>query len=464
MKREILLGVILVLLIISNTVESQSIVKTLPGFHGNLPFFLETGYVGVGENEEVQIFYYFFESERNAEKDPLLVWITGGPGCSVLTAVLYQSGPIMFNYTNSRAGKPTLIINPYSWTKFANMLYLDFPVGTGFSYSTTWEGYKISDSISATHANHFLRKWLRAHPNFLSNPLFFGGDSYSGILVPTIVQEISKGNLRGNKPKINLKGYILGNPLTDFKYDLGSRIEFAHLNQLISEQLYQDIEENCKSEYVYPDRSNDICVKGLQFVNETLEKVYPSNIYEPKCSNWDLGALLGETDFSSILDTIDYNMQLSFQYCRDYMLLFSYYWANDENVQRALHVREGTIKVWARRNSNLWYNFDVPSTLEYHRNFSKRGYQSLIFSGDADSVVPYLGTYKWIESLHLPIKKNWHPWFVDHQVAGYAITYSKKKYNLTFATVKGGGHSAQETRPKECFAMVNRWFSNNLSL
>ncbi|XP_065871347.1 serine carboxypeptidase-like 17 [Euphorbia lathyris] len=464
MKKEMMMMMLLFLLSISKTVVSQKIVKTLPGFQGSLPFMLETGYVGVGEKEEVQMFYYFFESENNAEKDPLLAWITGGPGCSVLTAVLYQSGPIMFNYTNSRAGKPSLVLNPYSWTMFANILYLDFPVGTGFSYATTREGYRISDLISAKHVNQFLRKWLRTHPKFLSNPFFFGGDSYSGILVPTILQEISKGNDKGSEPKINLKGFMLGNPLTDYKYDLGSRIEFAHKKQLISDQLYKEIEQNCKSEYLYPDRSNQICVTGLQIVNETFKKVYTSNLYEPKCSHWDLGALLGETDFSSILDNIDVNIHLSFQYCRDYMLLFSYYWANDKNVQRALHIREGTIKVWPRRNASLWYNFDVPSTVEYHRELSKRGYQALIFSGDADSVIPYLGTYQWIQSLHLPIKKNWHPWFVDHQVVGYAISYSKKKYNLTFVTVKGGGHSAQETRPKECFAMVNRWFSNYYSI
>ncbi|WCJ18016.1 serine carboxypeptidase-like 1 [Euphorbia peplus] len=459
-----LLGLILVLLSILNRVESQLIVKTLPGFHGNLPFILETGYVGVGEKEEVQLFHYFFESERNPEKDPLLIWISSGPGCSVLTAVLYQTGPIMFDYANSREGKPTLIINPYSWTKFANILYLDFPVGTGFSYATTNEGYRTSDLISATHANHFLRKWLTTHPKFQSNALFFGGDSYSGILVPTIVREISKGNGEGNEPKINLNGFILGNPLTHFKYDLGSRIEFAYIKQLISNQLYQEIKENCKSEYLYPDRSNKICITGLQIVNETYEKVYAANVYEPKCSNWDLGFLLGETDFSSISKTVDRKMNLSSQYCRDYMLLFSDYWGNDMNVQRALHIREGTIKLWARFNSSLWYNFDVSSTLESHTELSMGPYQALIFSGDADSVIPYLGTYQWIESLNLPIKRNWHPWFVDHQVAGYAISYSKKKYNLTFATVKGGGHSAAETRSKECFAMANKWFSNHYSL
>ena len=37
-------------------------------------------------------------------------------------------------------------------------------------------------------------QWLIDHPEFLSNPLYIGGDSYSGIVVPVVAQEIAKGN------------------------------------------------------------------------------------------------------------------------------------------------------------------------------------------------------------------------------------------------------------------------------
>jgi carboxypeptidase C (cathepsin A) len=53
-----------------------------------------TRYVGVGEEEEVQVFYYFIESENNSKEDPLVLWLTGGPGCSSLYSLLFEIGKL----------------------------------------------------------------------------------------------------------------------------------------------------------------------------------------------------------------------------------------------------------------------------------------------------------------------------------------------------------------------------------
>nr|GEX08581.1 peptidase S10, serine carboxypeptidase, alpha/beta hydrolase fold protein [Tanacetum cinerariifolium] len=127
--------------------QGRSIVKTLPGFSGDLPFTFETGYVGGGEREEVQLFYYFVESQRNPKKDPLLLYLTGGPGTSGILSLFYQIGPLKFEYTNSTRSEVKLELNPYSWTKTANVIFIDLPVGTGFSYAKTWESSRSSDSL-----------------------------------------------------------------------------------------------------------------------------------------------------------------------------------------------------------------------------------------------------------------------------------------------------------------------------
>ncbi|CAN0890259.1 Serine carboxypeptidase-like 3 [Linum grandiflorum] len=172
--------------------ESTAI-KHLPGFQGPLPFYLETGYIGVGEAEESQLFYYFVKSERNAEQDPLLLWLTGGPGCSSLSGLFFEIGPLQFEQLEYNGSLPTLILRPQtSWTQVSSIIFLETPAGTGFSYSTN-PAVRPSDTLQASHVNEFLRKWLMTHSEFMSNPLYIGGDSYSGITIPPIVQQLVIG-------------------------------------------------------------------------------------------------------------------------------------------------------------------------------------------------------------------------------------------------------------------------------
>ncbi|KAK1441393.1 hypothetical protein QVD17_07243 [Tagetes erecta] len=101
----------------ASTSTSRTRIEYLPGFKGPLPFYLETGYVGVGENEDVQLFYYFIQSESNPERDPVMLWLTGGPGCSSISGLIYEIGPIMFEALDYNGSFPNLILTPNSWTK-----------------------------------------------------------------------------------------------------------------------------------------------------------------------------------------------------------------------------------------------------------------------------------------------------------------------------------------------------------
>ncbi|XP_004289772.1 PREDICTED: serine carboxypeptidase-like 18 [Fragaria vesca subsp. vesca] len=453
-------------LVLSGAVMSQNITTTLPGYNGTLPFSLETGYVSVGDLDQLQFFYYFIESQRDPVKDPLLLWLTGGPGCSGFSGLVYEIGPLTFDYIAFNGSFPTFVDNPFSWTQIANIIFIDAPVGTGFSYSTTQEGYNSSDTESSEAVYQFLRKWMLKHPKFLYNPLYITGDSYSGIIVPQVTLKVSDGNRNGVRPPMKLQGYLLGNPVTELHSDENSRMEFYHRVTLISSELYASIQENCQGEYVYPNVSNSDCMDDIGLVAECTIRVDDANILQPKCS-WaspklaDRSIKRGQKFFDDIPDEIIRSpTERERHWCRNSNYVLSYIWANDESVQEALSIRNGTITDWKRCNKSLAYEYDVLSVVNYHDELIGRGYRSLIYSGDHDGLIPYVGTLAWINYLNLTVSDGWRPWYVNGNVAGFTEKYiNDVSDGLTFATLKGAGHTAPEYMPEQALDMVDRWLA-----
>ncbi|KAG7533933.1 Alpha/Beta hydrolase fold [Arabidopsis thaliana x Arabidopsis arenosa] len=382
------LKLLILLLGLIHHVYSVSIIRYLPGFEGPLPFELETGYIGVGEAEEVQLFYYFIKSERNPNEDPLLLWLSGGPGCSSLFGLIFENGPVTIKIDGYNGGIPSLVSTPYSWTKVSNIIYLDQPVGTGFSYSTT----PLVDIPSN-------------HPDFVSNPFYVTGNSYAGKVVPAIVQEISKGNYICCKPQINLQGYVLGNPGTDVDIDPNYRVPFAHGMALICDELY---ERTCGENYINVDSRNVECLKHTTNFKKLISGINMESILSPSCEDTSPD-------------------------CYDYRYSLASYWANDKSVRKVLQVKNESITKWALCYRDIPYKKDIISSVPYHMNNSINGYSSLIYSGDHDMGIPFLGTHAWIRSLNYSVIDDWRPWMIKNQVAGYTITYANK---MTFATIK----------------------------
>ncbi|RZC62797.1 hypothetical protein C5167_024561 [Papaver somniferum] len=482
--------------------NSTAVIKYLPGFSGPLPFYFETGYIGVDEKEDVQLFYYFVKSERNPMEDPVMLWLTGGPGCSAFSGLVYEIGdfsscsvmdacmlrvrspspcsrthlccPLKFDVVEYKGSLPTLVQNPYSWTKMiemihvdhsspttkmlrlrqsdsvASIIFLDSPVGTGFSYSRSQHGWMTSDLKSANQAYQFLKKWLIIHPEFTSNPIYISGDSYSGLPVPVIVQHILDGNEAGHKPFINVKG--------------NSKIPFVHGMGLISEELYESLKKTCEGEYTNVSPSNTLCQRDLNSYYQYILGINTVQVLEPAC--YSIIAPANSEKITTYRRSMsekhskwpiqmDQDPQSPVLACRSYGYLLSSYWINNDTVREALHIRNGTVDNWKRCNYGLQFEPNLGSSFSYHVNLSKRGSRSLIYSGDHDMVVPHLGTQAWIRLLNYTIVDDWRSWWVDGEVAGYTRKYSNE---MTFAT--GGGHTAPEYKPKEALAMFKRWIDS----
>ncbi|MQL99403.1 hypothetical protein Taro_032128 [Colocasia esculenta] len=462
----------------------HNVVSHLPGFHGPLPFHLETGYVGQGDGDEVQLFYYFVPSERDPAEDPLLLWLTGGPGCSSLCALADEIGPVKFNKVRYDGTLPTLELNIYSWTKVANIIFLDSPVGAGFSFSRNPEAYNVGDLSASEQVHKFMRKWLDAHPQFISNPFYVGGDSYSGKVVPVVAHFISEGIRGGDKPLINLKGYLVGNPLTGERIDKFSRVPFLYYMGIISEEIYELTVKHCEGQdYDYPETTE--CAKNLRVVKKFLSEINAASTLENWCALTSPRPKSMKGDRRSLED---YSGRRHFLLpvpeveCREYNFYLIYQWANNATARKALHVQEldasyvsfislifqlikdglqgSVVGEWERCSNEVTshYTQDVKSSVVYHLNLTSGGYRALVYSGDHDAIMPYIGTEAWIRTLNYSIVDRWRSWHVDGQVAGYTRSYAN---NLTFATVKGAGHTAPEFKPKECLAMFQRWISHN---
>ncbi|KAI3815292.1 hypothetical protein L1987_14954 [Smallanthus sonchifolius] len=251
--------------------------------------------------------------------------------------------------------------------------------------------------------------WLMDHPKFLNNPLYLGGDSYTGIVLPMIIQEIYDGTR---------------NPATDITADYNSRIQFAHYMALLPDEIYESTKEHCHGDYFNVDPNNSLCIHDLQVVDKSLRRIKMAQIVEPACHSSDtleVGLRANDKTYMDILP------QVHTQSCREESYVYTYAWANRRDVREALHIFE-----------------------EFGDN-----------DGDHDMLVPYLGTLNWVGSLNLSVVHDWRPWLVDEQVAGYTMKYTKGEYNLTFATVKGGGHTAPEYKHKECITMLMRWLAND---
>ncbi|KAI3892362.1 hypothetical protein MKW92_015281 [Papaver armeniacum] len=450
-------------------VSSGKLVTYLPGLEVQpLPFHLETGYIGVGSGSESstyeddivhEMFYYFVKSERNPKEDPLVLWLAGGPFCPGLSNLAIGIGPILIakvvEYNNGSL--PTLTLNPNSWTKVANIIFLDAPVGAGFSYSKSAYESPIGDILSAENTYEFLIK-IR-NPEFQSNQLYISGESKSGFLVPVIVQDMIRDIEDGKYPFLNFKGYLLGNPGTYTRLEENARVQLAHNLGFISYELYQSMRVSCKGNFLNFDLSNSNCSKDQRAFEELISGINEKQVMEPQCDNTLIPSFkpkeMIENGRRRSLVNIEEGLVAENHLLPPSCLrVLLEYWANDDGVRKALHTREGTTKKWVRCNRDLRYGIELESCIEYHHNISTKGYRSLIYNGDLDTVVPHISTEAWIRTLtNFSITDDWRPWFLSDQVAGYTRTYSN---GLTY----GAGHSAPVYKPKECYAMFERWILN----
>lgn len=155
------------------------------------------------------LYYVYTPSESNAGKDPLVVIISPGPGCSALHGWLYSKGEFTFtrNTTSFRH-------NPHNWNKQANVLYIEGPVGVGFTLGSE---ENVGDDVTQQEYFVALLRFYEKFSELKDQKMYLSGYGYAGIIAPKLALNILKHNQDPSTVawlKLNLAGMILFNPCT----------------------------------------------------------------------------------------------------------------------------------------------------------------------------------------------------------------------------------------------------------
>lgn len=184
--------------------EAQSAAKVVDPIFLNVTSY--SGYFTVSKLYNSNMFFWFFPSLQDPENAPVLLWLQGGPGSSSMYGLFSENGPFEI------VSKSQLKLRKETWSKEHNLLYIDNPVGTGFSF--TKYGYADNETQVGNDLFNVLQQFFTMFPKLQKNELYISGESYAGKYIPAISHTILQKNPE-SKLKINLKGVAIGNGLSD---------------------------------------------------------------------------------------------------------------------------------------------------------------------------------------------------------------------------------------------------------
>eukprot|EP00249_Psilotum_nudum_P018317 c26745_g1_i1 orf=515-2047(-) len=395
------------------------------------------GYFKLKNTHASRMFYLFFESRGNKTNDPLVLWMSGGPGCSSELAVFNENGP--FQITDNL----TLVWNDYGWDKASSIIFVDQPIGTGFSYSTDLRDLRYDESGISSDMYNFLQAFFEAHPEFIRNEFYVTGESYAGHYVPAVTSRIHQGNKAREGISINLKGFAIGNGLTHPEIQYRAYGEYALDMGLITDDDYKRISK------LYPACSLSIKLCGSRGTISCIASYLVCN-----------------SIFNSILkiagnvNYYDIRKECRGSLCYDFSNMESY--LNDPSVKEALGVGnrkfvscnplvyEVMLIDWMR---NL--EVGIPELLE-------DGIKLLVYAGEYDLICNWLGNSRWVSAIEWSGKDKYalalsKPFMVDGEEAGIISSFGP----LNFLKVHNSGHMVPMDQPKAALEMIKRFTREN---
>jgi serine carboxypeptidase-like clade 2 len=501
-------------------------ITDLPGLPASLKGLkMRSGYIDVNPATGRKLFYWFILSQNNPATDPLVLWLlrevmvirimimmhlvffffffffffwhanslnfqpiptsNGGPGCSSIGGgLLTENGPFW------ASPDETLVENPHSWTKAANVVYLDSPANVGFSYSSAPSDNNVGDARTANDTYNFLQAFLDEHTStelpLRTLPFWVTGESYGGHYVPNLAARIVRGNSLGTEPQINIAGLQVGNAWTVAALNNMGCVMDWRGHTVISDATADATLSSCDFAAIGPLMGGDqaLCDKALNEVMAERGNINIYQIYEPLCDNRGDDGRPIETQGTRLMRELAASGS-AFAKVADHMVRsttaataaasdapvspcvsnFMMKFLNDEAVQRAIHIDPLPFKYNMCSPSLNYSRHDLLTSVmpDYEYLYSESKISILVYSGDVDGIVSTSGDKLWIgeftDKMGIKVKAPFRPWTADGlNVGGWRQIYDDgpKGARFTHSTVRGAGHMVPGTQPERSLFLFSK--------
>ncbi|KAL5528101.1 hypothetical protein ACEPAF_7237 [Sanghuangporus sanghuang] len=384
--------------------------------------FQASGYADLTKSQH--IWWWFFASRNNSASAPVAIWLNGGPGSSSMLRLFQENGPCRID-ANGSSTSP----NPYSWNNNANMIFIDQPVGAGYSYGDL-KVYSTNDAAVAMWKTLQIFFADPAFAPFAKNELALWTESYGGHYGPAFAHyflqqndAIANGSISGIP--LNLKTLGIGNGITDALHQYASYPEYAASNPykpLANSSVIASANSSfydqggCRDQIIdcYTNRTKDVCLAAEAF-----------------CENNVYGVFLDD------FDPYDVRGPLEDSYPPDPSPLLQ---------NKAFVEKIGSKQNWTSSNGQVFNN--VFSTGDDVRNFTpdleaviNAGVRTILYDGDADFIVNYKGVEAVVDSLYTQYTSMYRQQqFANYTVSGNVAGLVKNAGNFSYLRVLGAGH------------------------
>jgi len=426
-------------------------ISELPGLNWKPSFNQFSGYLNLKGTHKF-IHYWLVEVENAApETAPLVFWTNGGPGCSGLIGFMTEQGPFRPDADGN------LLPNPYAWNKISNMVFLEQPVGVGFSYSEVSDDYKIGDDQAAQDNLATILSFLVKFPQFNNTPLFITSESYGGHYMPELADAIIKYNDANDFNKLNFKGFAVGNPYTDYYSGVGAQMETYWGKQLLPKPLWDTYIANNCTDPLQQMNSSTCSFLLLDFMKK-IGNLNPYALDYPVCVSTQQKHMF---KFLFQTENIEEYEPCEDNYASNYL--------NKIEVKESLNVKSNI--EWEECSRTTKYN--LMDKMLHMQHYYKTILNSkthpdlrvLVYSGDDDGVCGTIGTQRWIYDLGFSVSSLWNTWYLDGQTAGYITKFNtplSKNTRLSFITVHFAGHEVPTYKPKEALELFKMYIDNKI--